>query len=141
MLERIRTLKAEGRFPEVCALFPYAGFLGIEVAVEGDTLTTRLPFKADNVGNTSLPALHGGVVGGLLEHAAIMELLWRLDPTVPPRIINLSVDYLRPCRAVTTLARAEMVKQGRRIANIRVSAWQDGPDRPVAAAHCHFMLD
>lgn len=141
MLERLRRLKAEGRFAEAIDLFPYAGFLGLELLVEADTVTTRLPFREANVGNTSLPALHGGVVGGLLEHAAIMELLWRAEPTVAPRIINLSVDYLRPCGAATTLARGEMVKQGRRIANLRVAAWQDSPERPVAAAHCHFLLD
>jgi acyl-coenzyme A thioesterase PaaI-like protein len=38
------------------------------------------------------------------------------------------------------MARGTVVKQGRRVANVRVEAWQGDPDRPVAAAHAHFIL-
>jgi acyl-coenzyme A thioesterase PaaI-like protein len=57
-----------------------------------------------------------------------------------PKIVNLSVDYLRPALALDTFARGTVIKQGRRVANVRVEAWQNDPARPVAAAHAHFLL-
>jgi acyl-coenzyme A thioesterase PaaI-like protein len=36
--------------------------------------------------------------------------------------------------------RAEIVKHGRRIANVRVLAWQDDPAKPVAAGIGNFLL-
>jgi acyl-coenzyme A thioesterase PaaI-like protein len=33
-----------------------------------------------------------------------------------------------------------VLKQGRRVANVRVLVWQDSFDRPVAAGHAHFLL-
>ena len=36
--------------------------------------------------------------------------------------------------------RAEIVKHGRRIANVRVIAWQESPDKPVAAGIGNFSL-
>jgi acyl-coenzyme A thioesterase PaaI-like protein len=47
---------------------------------------------------------------------------------------------LRSGRAVDTFAAGRVTKQGRRVANVRVEAWQDDPARPIAAAHGHFLL-
>ena len=44
-----------------------------------------------------------------------------------PRIVNVSIDYLRPCRAEDTFARGSIIRQGRTVANVRVTAWQDDP--------------
>ncbi|MSP52245.1 MAG: PaaI family thioesterase, partial [Alphaproteobacteria bacterium] len=57
-----------------------------------------------------------------------------------PKTINMSIDYLRPGRPLDTFARGSVTKQGRRIVNVRVEAWQDAPDRPIAAANAHFLL-
>jgi acyl-coenzyme A thioesterase PaaI-like protein len=50
------------------------------------------------------------------------------------------VDYLRTGRAVDTYAKGTITKHGRRVANVRVDAWQDDRDRPIASAHAHFLL-
>ncbi|WP_290818359.1 PaaI family thioesterase [Ferrovibrio sp.] len=84
--------------------------------------------------------MHGGVVGALLESAAIVQLIWSADADRIPKIIDLQVDYLRSARPVETFARAIITKHGRRVANVRAEAWQDDPARPVAAAHAHFLL-
>jgi acyl-coenzyme A thioesterase PaaI-like protein len=52
----------------------------------------------------------------------------------------LSVDYLRPARLAETSAQGVITRHGRRVANVRVEAWQESPSRPVAAAHAHFLL-
>lgn len=140
MLESIRELKRAGRFAEVNAAVPYAGFVGLEARVEGGRLLTVLRRRASNIGNTLIPAIHGGVVGALLEHAATLELLWQLELEALPRIVDISIAYLRPSLDAETLARGLIVRHGRRIANVRVEAWQADPARPVATAHAHFLL-
>ena len=88
----------------------------------------------------SLPALHGGVVGALLEAACIAQLIWQSDSLTVPKTINITVDFLRSARPVETYAKANVTREGRRVANVRVEAWQDDPLNPVAAAHAHFLL-
>jgi acyl-coenzyme A thioesterase PaaI-like protein len=70
-----------------------------------------------------------------LAQLAVREPLRRL-----PRTIDVTIEYLRPGRALTPYARAEVVKLGRRIANVHVEAWQDARAAPVAALRGHFML-
>jgi acyl-coenzyme A thioesterase PaaI-like protein len=91
-------------------------------------------------GNTHLPALHGGTIGALLEMAAIFHLLWQMDNAALPRIINITVDYLRSGRPMDTLARANFTKLGRRVASVAVEAWQDDRSKPVGAAQIHFLV-
>lgn len=138
-------LIAEGRrnrdFTPFLAAVPYFRFLGLRIrdGAGGDPLCI-LPADPRLIGNARLPALHGGVVGALLESAAIVQLIWAAETDTIPKIIDLSVDYLRSARPVETFARAIVTKHGRRVANVRAEAWQDDPARPVATAHAHFLL-
>jgi acyl-coenzyme A thioesterase PaaI-like protein len=120
-------------------LVPYARFLDAHAEDDGG-LVCVLPFRDDLVGNAALPALHGGVVGAFLELAALVGLIDATDGDRVPRPINFSVDYLRSAGPRATRARAEIVKHGRRIANVRVVAWQDDPAKPVAAGVGNFLL-
>jgi uncharacterized protein (TIGR00369 family) len=124
----------------VLEMIPYARFIGVEVDDAADGPVCRLAFRDDLVGNAALPALHGGVVGAFLELAALVGLLDQTDGDRVPRPINLSVNYLRSVGRHETFARAEIVKHGRRIANVRVVAWQDDAARPVATATGNFLL-
>ena len=121
---------------------PYPGFINMHVEVEGGRPLTTLRKHPDNVGNPTVPMIHGGAVGALLEHAAVVQLFHELELDLerPPRIVNISIDYLRPCLLEDTFARGVIIRQGRRVANVRVEAWQSDPDRLVAAAHAHFLL-
>jgi uncharacterized protein (TIGR00369 family) len=136
----LTALRATGDFDRVLAAIPYARFLGLSVAlVDGDPVTTMR--ASDNViGNPVLPALHGGTVGALLESAAIFKLIWEVQSIAVPKTINITVDYLRSGRLVDTYARATITKQGRRVANVQVRAWQQDESKPIAAAHAHFLL-
>ena len=140
MLETIEDLKRSADFKAINALIPYAQAIGLEIIFDNRGLVTVLRYQESNVGNTQIPAIHGGVVGALLEHAAIMHLLLETEVNAIPKIINMSVDYLRPCLTKETVARGEIIRQGRNVANVRVSAWQESEERPVAAAHAHFLL-
>ena len=121
---------------------PYAGFIHMDVELEDGGPLTILRKDAGNVGNPFVPMIHGGAVGALLEHAALVQLFHELELPLerPPRIVNISIDYLRPCLLEDTFARGVIVRQGRRVANVRVEAWQSNRDKLVAAAHAHFLL-
>jgi acyl-coenzyme A thioesterase PaaI-like protein len=56
------------------------------------------------------------------------------------KTIDVTIEYLRPGRALTTYARADVRKVGRRIANVHVEAWQEERSAPVAALRGHFLL-
>ncbi len=121
-------------------LIPYARFIGVAVDETDGGPVCRLPFRDDLVGNVALPALHGGVVGAFLELTALVGLIDQTDSDRVPRPINFSVNYLRSVGPRETRARAEIVKHGRRIANVRVVAWQDDPAKPVAAGIGNFLV-
>lgn len=119
---------------------PYAQFLGLRAQLMGDELTLVMPYAEHLVGNPMLPALHGGVVGALMEVAALTQLAVTGKSERLPKTIDINVDYLRSGRPIDTFARARVVKIGRRVANVQVEAWQSARRRPIAALHGHFLV-
>ncbi|AKH19983.1 PaaI family thioesterase [Sedimenticola thiotaurini] len=141
LFEKVMALKAAGEFAAISALIPYSAFVGLELVSDDQGLTTILRAKPSNVGNSSIPAVHGGVVGAMLEHAGVMHIIHECEISRFPRIINISVDYLRPCLGnQDTFARGYLIRQGRSVSNVRIEAWQADRQRPVAAAHAHFLM-
>ncbi len=124
----------------IIAGIPYARFLGLTAELKDDEVVSKLVYDQMLIGNPTLPALHGGVVGALLEHAAIVHLLWEMDLAALPKTINISIDYLRSGRPRDTFARGIITKLGRRVANVRVEAWQDDALKPIAHGYAHFLL-
>ena len=137
---------------------PFVVFLGVEMQRHGDELTGRLRFDPKLIGSPVLPALHGGAIGAFLEITAILNLAWtqiwealesggepaeaikRGDLPALPKTVDITIDYLRAGRARDVFTRAVITKQGRRVANIRVEAWQEERAKPMATAHGHFLL-
>ncbi len=128
------------RLSTAIARIPYAGFLGVRAELKGDELTLVLPFGEHLVGNPMLPALHGGVVGALMELTAITQLAIASKSEKFAKTIDIGVDYLRSGKPIDTYARARVVKIGRRIANIQAEAWQNERSQPIAAMHGHFLV-
>ena len=119
---------------------PYLRFLGMTAELAGDEVTGVLPFSPHLIGNTLLPSLHGGVLGAFLETTALAQLALTQPADRRPRTLDITIEYLRPGRAMTTFARADLRKVGRRVANVQVEAWQESRGQPVAALRGHFML-
>ncbi len=140
LADDIAALRAQDRLAEVNALLPYADFLGIRSGFENGELITRLPFREDHVGNFTARIFHGGIVGALLEQAAFVHLLHHVGRNRLPKVINLSTNYLRPVAPIDVISSGAVVRQGARIANVRVRAWQTSWDEPVATADVHFLL-
>ena len=123
---------------------PYARFLGLSLELAGDEMTAVLPFQEKLIGNPMLPAIHGGVLGAMMEMTALAQLAVSRSAAGHggglAKPIDVTVEYLRTGRPVDTFARAQIKRMGRRIANVHVEAWQDARGSPIAALHGHFLL-
>ena len=110
---------------------PHARFLGIRCDEIGPgRAILSMPYQNRLIGNYTAAVVHGGVITALLE----------TEVSVVPKIINPSVDFFRAVRGEDAFARGTIIRQGRHVANVRAEAWQDDPQKPVAAAHAHFLL-
>jgi acyl-coenzyme A thioesterase PaaI-like protein len=108
-------------------------------------MTAILPYANHLIGNPTLPAIHGGVLGAFMEMTALAQLSIAQESggermARQPKPIDVTVEYLRSGRPVDTFARAQITRMGRRIANVRVEAWQAERAAPIAALHGHFLL-
>ena len=130
----------EARLAALLTAIPYVRHLGMTAEIVDDGMVASLPFKSDLIGNTQLPALHGGVLGAFMEMTALMWLAHNQPADRQPRTIDITIEYLRPGRPRATWARADIRKIGRRIANVQVEAWQEARRTPVAALRGHFRL-
>lgn len=141
IVELVRKARAEGDFSLLGEGIPYMKTLDMHVHEAAGRLTIELRAATLHIGNPWLPALHGGVIGGLLETAAIVQLAHDQDGDSLPKPINVTIDYLRSGRTETTWARAQVTKRGRRIANVQASCWQSDPDKPIATLVGHFLMN
>lgn len=121
------------------AFVPYAQELGVEPSLMGDELTLILPYKIELIGNPVLEALHGGAVGAFMETTAIVQLWARGDQPELAKPISINIDYLRRGYPKDTYARAVITRQGSRVANVRVRAWQDNYQDPISVLHGNFL--
>jgi acyl-coenzyme A thioesterase PaaI-like protein len=140
LLDVVAEARRSGDLSGLVGSTPYNKFMNIAPENSTGELLTRMRFSPPLIGNMMLPALHGGTIGALLESAAIFQVLWEVETIAIPKIITITVDYLRSGRPVDTLARATLTKQGRRVVNVAVEAWQDDRARPIASANAHFLI-
>ena len=134
---------------------PYIRFLGLIFERRGDEITALMPYKPDLIGNPLVPALHGGATGAFLEITGVTQLVSDMalehsaaaggtlpEDYVPvmPKPVGITFDYLRSGKPMDTYARAIVQRRGRRVANVRIEAWQEERTKLIAAAHGNFLL-
>ena len=120
---------------------PYTQFIGLAVWLNNQaTPLFHVPYKPENIGNTFLPALHGGMIGGFIESAATLFLKQHSGLDQFAKIIDFSIEYLRSGHAEPMFAACTLTRQGSRITNIAVEAWQADESKPFAVARCHFQM-
>ena len=136
----LRQVRQTGDYPLLTEVIPYTRVLGIGVENTTGEVLCRMRYTPMLIGNSSIPALHGGTLGGLMESAAIFELLLRTQEERVPKIISITVDFLRSGRPQDTLAKASITRLGRRVANLQVQAWQEDRSKPIASANALFLL-
>jgi uncharacterized protein (TIGR00369 family) len=119
---------------------PYCRHLGIRAALHDGVVMLAMPHADRLIGNVMLPALHGGVIGSLLETAAIVQAAWEMHGGRLPRPVDIAIDYLRSARAVDSFARARIAKRGRRVVNVHAEMWQEDENKLVATLRGHFLV-
>ena len=137
----VRRAHEENDYDPLIRLIPYARMIGVECLRLGDDLVFRLPASRDCIGNPTLPALHGGVIAGFMEHSAMLHLLIFMGIPHLPKIIDVSIDYLRAGHYRDTYAQCQVWRQGKRVANVAITAWQTNQTEPIATARAHFKVD
>ncbi|MDK4806108.1 MAG: PaaI family thioesterase [Novosphingobium aromaticivorans] len=86
---------------------------------------------------------HGGAIGGLLEMAGFAALAAELEArgaVQAMKPINISVEFLRNGMPRPVFAQGQVLRAGRRVANVRVEAWHDNRVAPVASCWMNFRL-
>lgn len=140
LAEAVARARETGDLSELNEVVPFMRFMGLSVErVAGERLGV-MRYQERLIGNPGVPALHGGALGALLENTALLEVLVHSEAQSLPRTIDLTIDYLRPARLTDTWARARIVRRGRRVASVRVEAWQEDRQRLIATARTQLLL-
>ena len=139
-LQRIEQARASGDWNQLVQNVPYMHFLGMSLAVEKGRLVGKMGFADHLVGNPTVPALHGGSLGALLEASAQFEMLFRAETVVLPKTITLTIDYLRSGRPLDTFVASRIIRQGKRVATVHAQAWQDDELKPIATATLQVLI-
>lgn len=139
--ELVIQAQKSGDYSPVLAVIPYAQTIGMQIERFGDDVLFRLPPKASNIGNPILPAIHGGVIGGFMELSASLYLLMHQETPRMPKIVDFSIDYLRAGLDRETFVECDLTRQGNRVANVIINAWQQSRTKSIATARAHFLFD
>ena len=137
----VKQATALNDFGHLLAHVPYTDFIGMNVERFGDELVFRLPAKDENIGNPTLPAIHGGVIAGFMEMSAIVQLMVFMHTSRVPKVVDFSIDYLRAGYHKDTFAECKITRQGRRVANVSINCWQTNRKKLIATARAHFLID
>ena len=137
----VKQVRGSQNYSDLIKVIPYAELIGIEFDQQDAGLAFKLQKKPSNIGNPILPAIHGGVLGGFMELSAALHLLVSQTTLKFPKIIDFSIDYLRGGADRETYAYCEVSRQGGRVANVEIHAWQESRDKPIALARAHFLLE
>lgn len=121
---------------------PYARAMGmmIEGELDGSPVVV-MDFAPRAMGRPGF--IHGGAIGGVLEMAGFVALtaeLARREVPMRVRPINISTEYLRSGLPERIFAVGQVVRAGRRVANVRIEAWQADRSKPVASCWMNFQL-
>lgn len=137
----VKAVRENHNYAELTHAIPYAQLIGVTFEKIDNDLLFTLPRKASNIGNPKIPAIHGGVLGGFMELSSALYLLVSQSTLKYPKIVDFSLDYLRAGMDQDTYAYCRVTRQGGRVANVEVHAWQTDIDKPIALARAHFLLE
>ncbi|MGB1581376.1 MAG: PaaI family thioesterase [Nevskiales bacterium] len=122
------------------ARIPYARHLGLEVNQGQNGIEIHLPYREALVGNSMLPALHGGVIGGLIEITARIAVQSHDRDGRYPHILTCNTDYLRSAGAQSTFASPKIIRHGRRSALVQVTCRQEDSSDWIACGRVQLLF-
>ena len=76
-----------------------------------------------------------------MEHSAERSLLIFSESASIPKVLDFSIDYPRAGHFRETYAQCQLRRQGRRVTNVAITAWQGDRQSPIATARAHFKIE
>ena len=117
---------------------PFNQWLGIRVErIDEDGITVSCQRREEMVGSVYTGALHGGVLGCLMDTAASFALIARTGQTVAT--IDFRVNFHRPCMTERVHARARVIHDGRTLGTVDVQVFDADGARLVASGQGVFQ--
>jgi uncharacterized protein (TIGR00369 family) len=102
------------RIEDALSTVPFAKLLGIKLdAIEAGEATLSLRIREDFKQNAGV--VHGGVIASLIDSATAFAILPLLNPDERTTTVDLTISYLRPLVAGVVVARAKVLRAGRRM--------------------------
>lgn len=126
-------------FTKVFTNIPFNRTLGLELcAIESEKITLSLKQKPELIGNFFQGILHGGVISSVLDMAggvaAMLDVVKKLQKLTLEEItqqlnkastVNLHVDYLRPGKGNSFIAKANVIHSGNKLTVTRMDFFND----------------
>ena len=101
-----------------------------------------VPYDLLIIGNPASGVIHGGAVTSLMDTCCGLAVLSHPAVNTSMATLNLKVDYMRPANPGQQVsAEAECYYVTRTVAFVRVIAFDEDKNRPVATAHATFTLN
>lgn len=119
--EDSRLERARNAFDKVA----YAKFLGLELCeLKSGDVTVCLDVRDEVKQNHGV--VHGGAIASLIDTASAFVILTAIDENERVTTTDLTIHYLRPVTLGRMLARARIVRGGRRRFVVNVEVENDG---------------
>ncbi|MEM8631077.1 MAG: PaaI family thioesterase [Pseudomonadota bacterium] len=122
---------------------PHSKALGMVVLEMGEGVAEiELPYDPRLIGDPNRGVIAGGAVSTLMDTCGGAAVMTHPTGAMATATLDLRVDYMRaatPGQAIR--ARAECYHVTRNVAFVRATAWDDDPDRPVAAVNGAFTVE
>ena len=107
------------------ASVPYAKFLGLELCeLKSGDVTVCLDVRDELKQNRGV--IHGGAIASVIDTASAFAILTKIDENESVTTTDLTIHYLRPITSGRMLARAWIVRGGRRRFVVNVELENEG---------------
>jgi uncharacterized protein (TIGR00369 family) len=115
---------------------PFNKWLGMKVEhLERGHLTVSIPWREEIVGDPTVPALHGGVIGAVADAAGGIAI-WSMLENAASRVstVDLRIDYLRPGKQEKLMAVATVLRTGPRLGWADIRLFHPGKESDLVAS-------
>ncbi len=127
------------RLREVFGRVPFAHLVGLELAeIERGEAIFHLSVRDELKQNKGV--LHGGVTASLIDTAAAFAAVTLLNPGESTTTIDLTIHYLRPLTEGRAIARARVLRAGRRVLTISVDVLDETEALAATAVTSYLRL-
>ncbi len=112
---------------------PFNQLLGLRVvSTEKGRATLKIPYSERLVGDSSRPAIHGGVISALADSAGGLAAWTTLNAGKAVSTIDLRIDYLQPAGPADLVCIADVIRTGNRVVVVSMSVFQGAEEIKVA---------